>query len=262
MKASCIAFITDFGINDPFVGMMKAVILGIAPRVPMVDITHSIPPQDLSTAGFYLMVSLEYFPKGTIFVTVVDPLVGTGRGIIWARTRNHQFIVPDNGVIGWVKEREKMLEARFVQNTGLFLPKISSTFHGRDIIAPVAARLAAGLSPAKLGPVLKECRKTAFPRASRSGNHVYGKVIAVDHFGNAITNILREYVTSHSIFRIKDRVIGGMKITYASAQEGETMALTGSFGFVEFSVRNGNFAAMFGVKAGDPAEVLVSLDEQ
>lgn len=261
MKTSCIALISDFGTSDPFVGIMKGIILSKAPGTPVIDITHQVPPQDVFTAAFYLMVSLQYFPKGTLFVTVVDPLVGTGRGIIWARTGHYQFLAPDNGVISWVQEKEKITEVRFVSNPKLFLSPLSSTFHGRDIIAPAAASLARGISPARLGPVQSEYSKTVFPRPSRTGNRVTGQVIAVDRFGNLITNLTHDYVTAKSIFHIGERILSGLNLTYASVREGEPLALMGSFGFVEFSVRNGDFAKMFNSRPGDPVEVVVSLDE-
>lgn len=267
MKVSCVALISDFSADEPFVGIMKGVILSKAPAcckvsgqsVPVIDVTHQIPPQDIFTASFYLMVSMQYFPKGTLFIIVVDPLVGTSRGIIWARTSNYQFLAPDNGVLGWVEEKERIIEARLVNNSKLFLSPTSSTFHGRDIMAPVAAGLARGLAPARLGPRIEEYKKNSFPKPTRLGNRVMGQVVAVDHFGNLITNITSEHINDKSIFHIRERILGGLNRTYACVGEGEPLALTGSFGFVEFSVRNGNFAKAFNAKAGDPVEVIVSL---
>ena len=250
---------SDYSADEPFVGIMKGVILSKARRVPVIDVTHQIPPQDIFTASFYLMVSMQYFPRGTLFVTVVDPLVGTGRGIIWARTPNYQFIAPDNGVIGWVEEKERIIEARLVNNSKLFLSPTSSTFHGRDIMAPVAARLAQGLAPARLGPRIEEYKKSSFPKPTHLGNRVAGQVVAVDHFGNLITNITSEHINDKSIFHIRERILGGLNHTYACVEEGEPLALMGSFGFVEFSVRNGNFAKVFNARAGDAVEVIVSL---
>lgn len=235
--------------------------LSSAPGISIIDITHNVPPQDIQTASFYLMMSFEYFPKSTLFIAVVDPMVGTGRGIIWAKTENYQFICPDNGIISWVEEKEKITEARFIKNVGLFLPKVSSTFHGRDIMAPVAAALAKGLSEKKLGPVFASYRKNQFPHPARIGNRVLGQIIAVDRFGNATANITKQHINAKSIFIVSDKIIKGLKLTYASVQEGEPLALIGSFGFLEFSVRNGNFAKTFNVKTGQEIEVMVSLDE-
>lgn len=260
MKTRFIALLSDFGTNDPFVGTMKGVILSKAPGLTIVDITHQIPPQDIHTAAFYLMASLPYMPKNTLFMAVVDPTVGTGRGILWARTKNYQFVAPDNGILSWVDEREKIMETRFINNSALFLPRISSTFHGRDIMAPVAAAIAKGLPEKKIGPIMQDYRKFPFPRPEKAGNRVMGRIIAVDHFGNAITNITQQYVNAKSIFTVSDRIIKGLKLTYASVAEGEPMALIGSFGFLEFSIRNGNFAGVFDVRSGSEVEALTSLE--
>ncbi len=260
MKTGFIALLSDFGTNDPFVGTMKGVLLSKAPGLTIVDITHQIPPQDIQTAAFYLMASMPYMPRRTLFLAVVDPMVGTGRGILWARTKNYQFVAPDNGILSWVEEHEKIETARFINSSDLFLPRISSTFHGRDIMAPVAAAVAKGLPEKKIGPPMKDYRKFPFPRPEKAGNRVMGRIIAVDHFGNAITNITRQYVTAKSIFTVSDRIIKGLKLSYASVIEGEPLALIGSFGFLEFSIRNGNFAGAFGVKAGSEVEAITSLE--
>ncbi|HBB68355.1 MAG TPA: hypothetical protein DCZ93_13885 [Elusimicrobia bacterium] len=260
MKTRFIALLSDFGTNDPFVASMKGVLLSRAPKLTIIDITHQIPPQDIQTAAFYLMAAMPYMPKNTLFLTVVDPLVGTGRGILWAKTKKHQFIAPDNGILSWVEEREKITEVRFINNSDLFLPRISSTFHGRDIMAPVAAAIAGGLPEKKIGPLLRDYRKFPYPRPEKAGNRITGTVIAVDHFGNAITNITQQYLSAKSIFTVSDRILKGLKLTYASVPEGEPLALIGSFGFLEFSIRNGNFAGAFGVKEGSEVEAITSLE--
>ena len=260
MKTKYIALLSDFGTNDSFVGTMKGVLLSKNPGLCIIDITHQIPPQDIQAAAFYLMAAVPFMPKGTLFITVVDPTVGMGRGILWAKTKNHQFITPDNGILSWVGEREKIEEVRFINNSALFLPRISSTFHGRDIMAPVAAAVAKGLPEKDIGPVLLDYRRFPYPRPEKTGNRVMGEVIAVDHFGNAITNITQQYLTAKSIFTVADRMVKGLKLTYASVIEGEPLALIGSFGFLEFSIRNGNFARVFGVKAGSAVEAIMSLD--
>ncbi len=261
MKTKFIALLSDFGADDPFVGTMKGVLLSKAPNLSIIDITHHIPPQDIQTAAFYLMAAMPYMPRHTLFMAVVDPTVGTGRGIIWAKTEHYQFIAPDNGLISWVEQREKIVETRFINNSGLFMENISSTFHGRDIMAPVAAAIAKGLPEKKIGPILNEYRRLPYPRPERAGNRVTGQVIAIDHFGNVITNIDREHLNAKAIFNVSSRMLKGLKLTYASVQEGEPLALIGSFGFLEFSVRNGSFARTFEVKIGTPVEALVSLDE-
>ena len=200
-------------------------------------------------------------PRNVGSLPKLDPTVGTGRSIIWARTKNYQFIAPDNGLISWVEEIEKIEEARFINNTSLFLTRISSTFHGRDIMAPVAAAVAKGLAEEKIGPVFTGYRQFPFPHPEKTGNRVLGQIIAIDHFGNAITNITQHYINAKTIFTVSDHLIKGLKLTYASVTEGSEMALVGSFGFLEFSVRNGNFARTFGVSIGAPVEAITSIDE-
>lgn len=256
MKTKCIALLSDFGTHDPFVGAMKGVLLSRAPGLAIIDITHQIPPQDIQTAAFYLMAAMPYMPKKTLFLCVVDPTVGTGRGIIWAKTENYQFISPDNGLLSWVEQNEEILEARFINNSGLFMKAISSTFHGRDIMSPVAAAIAKGLPETKIGPVFDGYRRLPFPQPEKAGNRVKGQVIAIDHFGNAITNIRRDFLEAASVFSVSDRMLKGLRLTYASVPEGEALALIGSFGFLEFSVRNGSFARSFDVKIGAPVEAI------
>ena len=261
MKTKCIALMSDFGTNDPFVGTMKGVLLSKAPGLSIIDITHQIPPQDIQTAAFYLMAAMPYMPPHTLFITVVDPTVGTGRGIIWAKTEHYQFIAPDNGLISWVEQKEKIKEARFISNSSLFMENISSTFHGRDIMAPVAAAIAKGLPENKIGPIFTGYRRFPFPQPVKAGNRVHGQVIAIDHFGNVITNIRRDYLSAKAVFNISDRMLKDLKLTYASVPEGEALAVIGSFGFLEFSVRNGSFARAFDVKIGSTVEAIVSIDE-
>jgi S-adenosylmethionine hydrolase len=261
MKTKYVALLSDFGTNDPFVAAMKGVLLSKAPALTIIDITHQVPPQDVQTAAFYLMTAIPYMPKSTLFMTVVDPTVGTGRGIVWAKTAGHQFIAPDNGLLSWVEQKEKILEARFISNSSLFLDTISSTFHGRDIMAPVAAAIAKGLPEKKIGPLFPDYRRLPFPQPVRAGNRVTGQVIAIDHFGNVVTNIKRDYLSARAVFNLAGRMLKDLKLTYASVPEGEALAVIGSFGFLEFSVRNGNFARTFDVKIGSPVEAIVSLDE-
>lgn len=259
MRASHIALLSDFGTNDPFVASMKGVILSKNPKVSIIDITHHIPPQDIKTCAFYLMVTMEYMPKNTLFLAVVDPYVGTGRASLWIKTKHHQFLTPDNGIISWIEEKEKIIEARALNNSSIFLNKISMTFHGRDILAPAAAQIAKGLSEEKIGPVFYDYRKFPYPHPVRIGNKVVGEIIAVDIFGNAITNITREYITINSIFTVGEKTISGLKPTYASVAEKSALCLIGAYDYLEFSIRNGDFAKEYGIKSGDKVEALVEI---
>ncbi|MCX7905742.1 MAG: SAM-dependent chlorinase/fluorinase [Elusimicrobiales bacterium] len=259
MKTNIISLITDFGTSDPFVGMMKGVIYSKNNKVKIIDITHEIPPQDIKTAAFYLMVTLPYLPKNSICVCIVDPEVGTGRSILWVKTENHQIISPDNGSISWVEEVEKIKEVRAITNSNLFLKKVSHTFYGRDIIAPVAAELSKGIAEKELGPTYYEFRKIPFPHPQRIGNRILAEIIAIDRFGNAITNIKKDYVTSSSIFTIKDIIIEGLTPTYYLGKDEQEIALIGSYDFIEFSIKNSNFSKTHNIKTGDKVEVILNI---
>ena len=261
MKTKFVAFLSDFGTADPFVSVMKGIVLSRAPKSTILDITHEIPAQDINMANFYLMASMNYMPHGTLFVCVVDPTVGTDRKIIWAKTKHYQFIAPDNTMISWAEQNEPFEEVRYVENKKLFLQNVSATFHGRDIIAPVAGEIANGLPEEEIGPVTTEYRQKTFPIPEHSGNRIKGEIIAIDHFGNAITNIRSGIYRENTVFSIADRLIHGTKSTYASVNSGEALALTGSFGFLEFAVRNGSFAKTYDIKVGTKLESLGTLDD-
>ena len=259
MKTDFIALMSDFGNSDPFVGIMKGVIYSINPKVNVIDITHEIPPQDIKTAAFFMMVTLPYLPKNSIFISVVDPEVGSGRSIIWVKTEKHQIISPDNGTISWIEESEKIKQVRAITNTELFLEKISSTFHGRDIIAPASAIISKGLKEEDIGPIYNEYRKIPFPYPERIGNRITGEIIAIDRFGNAITNIKKEYVTPSSVFTIKNVVIEGLTPSYFMGGDGQEIAVIGSYDLVEFSIKNSNFSKSHSIKPGDKVEVLLRI---
>ena len=261
MKTKYVALLSDFGTADPFVSIMKGIILSRAPKATIIDITHEVPAQNIQMASFYLMSSMSYMPKGTLFVCVVDPTVGTKRNILWARTENYQFVAPDNGLISWVEQKEKIEEVRNVENRSLFLENVSATFHGRDIMAPVGGEIANGISEDLLGPLTTEYKRVPFPQPVSSMNTITGQVIAIDHFGNAITNISNEKYTGTTSFLIAGKMIYGVKPTYASVMPGDVVALTGSFGFLEISIRNGNFAKEYNIKIGTKIETLGTLDD-
>jgi len=249
-----IVLLTDFGESDPFVGIMKGVILSRFSGVRIVDLTHQIPPQDVRIAGFYLMASVSYFPEGSVFVCVVDPGVGTERHVLWARTQYHQFLAPDNGLLSWVDRRASFKEIRRVTNRRLFLDKVSTTFHGRDIFAPVAAELARGGAPASLGPRVSSLKRIAFPEPRRHPRKILGSVLAVDRFGNAITNMMARDVPAKAQFWFRDKNLGRMRTHFAEVSPGRPVVVSGSLGFVELSVRNGSFASAYGAALGDPLE--------
>lgn len=251
-----IALITDFGTQDSFVGTMKGVICSINPKARMIDLNHEIPPQNIRRAAFELFTSSSYFPKETLFVTVVDPGVGSRRKILFLKTRKHFFLAPDNGVLSWVLEREKPGKIIAVENRRFFLNPVSHTFHGRDIFAPVAAYWSSGTKMEKFGTPVKSYFRLPFPKPRVDGKKIYGEVIAADRFGNLISNFPNSFAQKNSCkrlsLRIKTKQIEGISSSYASAEAGEALFIEGSHGFLEIAVRKGSASKKMNAREGDP----------
>lgn len=250
---SAIVLLTDFGQRDPFVGIMKGVILSRAPRATIVDLCHGIPAQDISSAALALRASVEHFPKNSLFVVVVDPGVGSKRRILWAKTKRHSFLAPDNGVLSWLPD--KIIECRQVSNEKLFLTSDSQTFHGRDKFAPVAAALSRGLSSSSLGPKVFDRLIAPFPSPKRGRHCFVGEVLAFDHFGNAITNLSSSEIPPRARLVHRGRDLGPLKTHYAEAPRGARLAVAGSAGLVELSARDGDYVLSTRARRGDPVHV-------
>jgi S-adenosylmethionine hydrolase len=245
-----VTLLTDFGLEDPFVGILKGVLLREGSELQVVDLTHSVPAQNIEVASFYLERSFAWFPRGSVHLCVVDPGVGSDRAALAAEAHGHWFVAPDNGVLGAVLERDASARVRRLHPETLGLPEPSRTFHGRDVFAPVAAWLAGGRRPFDgLGPLATAIEIPKQP-AQRSASGAVGRVITVDHFGNLITNLpahwLEDADAEVEIGSQKFRVVG----TYAEAREGECVALVSSFHTLEVAQRNGNAAQALGVGRG------------
>lgn len=254
MPSAPVVLLTDFGLSDPFVGVMKGVLASRRPGVEVIDLTHAVAPQDVRQAAFVLMESAAYFPSGSLFVCVVDPGVGSKRRILWARSARRQFLAPDNGLLSWAARREPLLELRAVTNRRLFLKPVSGTFHGRDVFAPVAAALAGGLEPARLGPRVRGLKRLPFPVPRRGRLRVRGEILAFDRFGNAVTNLTASELPRGSRLGHRGADLGPLRTHYAAGPEGAPAAVAGSSGFVELSVRDGSFARRARASVGDPVE--------
>lgn len=246
---SLIVLLTDFGQGDGFVGTMKGVIAGIAPGVPVVDLSHDIPPQNVATAGFILWNSYRYFPEETIFVCVVDPGVGSSRRILAVRTDRHYLIAPENGLLDCVLAEVEVQKVREVKNPRLFQSDISQTFHGRDIFSPVAAHLAVGVPFSHVGPPLAFQLPPSPFAAITAGKTASARIIHIDHFGNLITHLRFPAGTG-------GRVVwqGGsipVRSAYADVAPGEALALSASHGLLEVAVRNGHAARSLQASYGD-----------
>ncbi len=265
-----ITLTTDFGLNDEYAGVMKGVILSRAPQAKVIDLTHGIDPQDIRQAAYIIRSAYPYFPTGTVHVVVVDPGVGTSRKIITVHADGHTFVAPDNGVLTLIitKSRDG-ITAYEITSEDLFLKPISHTFHGRDIMAPVAAALANGVSPLTLGNEINadDLVIIQLPKITpdRSTGTISGSVVYIDHFGNAMTNIhlseLLELLKDGHLLpdaltvKIKHRTICGLHPSYASVAPGSPVAIFGSRNYLEVGVNMGNASELLDISIGD--EVLV-----
>ncbi len=254
-----IVLLTDFGFKDSYVGVMKGVIRRICRHADIIDLCHNVMPQDVAEAAFVLAASFRYFPEETIFVSVVDPGVGTDRAVLYVRSNGQTFLAPDNGLLSVVADEAGRQETRKVTAQEYFLQDPSMTFHGRDIFAPVAAHLAAGVEPAKLGPVVRSIHKLLLPKPVRTADgSLRGEIIYIDQFGNLITNIRRSTLQrslnasdSQVAVRIKRRLVEGIRRTYGETEAGQLAALVGSSGYLEVAVNRGSAAQLLGCEKGD-----------
>ncbi|MEK9146478.1 MAG: SAM-dependent chlorinase/fluorinase [Elusimicrobiota bacterium] len=245
-----IALLSDFGSQDAYVGIMKGVILGRCPRARIVDLGHEIPPGDVRAAAFQLRSALPYFPEGTLFVCVVDPGVGSDREIVFVQGRRQRYLAPDNGLLGPALEADGCREARFLRSAAVRRKPMSRTFHGRDIFAPAAAALAGGALPASLGPRAGRIVRMRLPKPRKRRSSVVGEVLAVDRFGNAITNLTPRDLGRRRRLRAMERGFP-LRTHYAQARPGQALALVGSTGFVELSIRDGDLRALTGAGIGE-----------
>jgi len=261
-----ITLLTDFGHYDPYVGIMKGVILGILPQVPIIDLCHRCSAYDIEEAAFLLHLSYRYFPAETIHVIVVDPGVGGPRRPLLVTTERYYFIAPDNGILSYIYETGDFRRAFEITASHYFLNPSSSTFHGRDIFAPVAAYLRKGIPPEAFGPEIHDVVKLPLsrPQWSRKEGTLKGTVLHVDSFGNLITNIshhdLEEFRSTISRRKIAIKLGGseiqGIKTFFAQGEEGRLEAIMGSCGYLEIFVNRGNASLVSGMGKG--TEVILS----
>ncbi len=263
-----ITLLSDFGTDDHSVAVMKGVILGVNPEVHVVDITHSIALYDIDSGAEILAAAYHYFPKGTIHVAVVDPGVGGDRRGILVATENYFFVGPDNGIFSHVYDDPAFLWVRDLRAVEFFLEKVSSTFHGRDVFAPVAGYLSAGEDPADFGPIIVNPVKLEIPRSHvRPGGNIEGEVVSIDHFGNLITNIDtrvfwdgeglvgEEEGTITPIIEIAGVTIRGLSEYYQAMDEEHCGAHFNSWSRLEIFLPEGRAADKLGAGRGTPVKV-------
>ena len=258
---SIITLLTDFSEESYFVASMKGVILSINPNAKIIDITHNVPRHDIKRAAFILWSCYKYFPKNTIHVVVVDPGVGSERKSIIIKSRNYYFVGPDNGVLTLAAEDDG-IEKVFEIIPGKYTrEKISTTFHGRDIFAPIAAYLSLGIKPEEIGKEISNCVKIQLPKPEIiNENTIKCSVVYIDNFGNVYTSIRNDLIEKLGIeygckFLVK--FSNGVEIeipfveTYSKVPEGHVLALINSEEFLEFAINLDNFARKFDVKEGN-----------
>jgi S-adenosylmethionine hydrolase len=248
-----ITLTTDFGLSDPFVGIMKGVILGIAPDVQIVDITHDIPSYDIVEAAFLIDSSYRYFPSGTIHVVVVDPGVGSKRRPIAALADGHVFIAPDNGVLSFVLDGGPVYSIR---NESLFCTPVSQTFHGRDIFAPTGAHLARGIPLESVGDRIVDYLRIPLPKPTPQGSDgLLATVLRIDKFGNIITNLRREDLRREFDIRIAEIHVTRLLQSFSDAAPDEVFAIEGSTGYIEIALNQASAAERFRIARGTEIKV-------
>ncbi len=260
-RSGVVTLLTDFGTHDPYVGVMKGVILTISPVARIVDITHDVPPQAIAPGAYLLAASYRFFPPDSVHLAVVDPGVGSAREAIVARVGQHLFVAPNNGLLSEVLRANQDWEAWEITNSALWLPSVSATFHGRDVFAPAAAHLLSGFPAEEVGPRLDKPAVIQPLIATRSGTELLGHVIWIDRFGNLVTTVRRndlEWLTPVDAWASLLVSVGSesMRGVLQSYHQGSgLMALVGSTDRLEISLTGGDAAGHLDVSIGDPVVV-------
>ena len=240
-KQRIISLTTDFGTQDGYIGIVKAVIIGICPDVRIIDLSHDLPPWNIAAAAWVLGNSFQHFPSGSIHVGVVDPGVGSSRRAVALEAADHIFVGPDNGIFSKLLHTNEVKFAVELTEEQYWRKNLSSTFHARDVFGPVAAHYATGVSLKQLGKEIDIESLLRLPAREIQvrQNRVEGSVAYVDHFGNLITNIKKDMVRESALCQVGKRSIGRIKQTYSSGDLGAPLAFIGSHGYLEIAVSQG-----------------------
>ena len=263
-----VTFTTDFGLNDPFVGIMHGVVLNIHPETSIVDICHAVASYDIFDGAWTIAQAYRFFPPRTVHVVVVDPGVGGTRRPIIVETDDYVFVAPDNGVLSLVEMREPKFTVRHVTAERYFLQPVSQTFHGRDVFSPVAGWLSKGVAPAEFGPEISDYVRLTLPAVERIGeNSLRGVVLKVDKFGNLITNISEQEAPGI----VRGSASAGehpdcgpddharLCHSYAEGGEDEFFAIVGSSGYLEIAAKQASAAEKLASGVGTPVGVVLQI---
>ena len=262
MASRIVTLTTDFGLKDPYVAEIKAVILSICQNATILDITHDIAKFDTRMGAYVLACAAPYFPKGSIHLVVVDPGVGTQRRPIVIQTQRSFFVGPDNGILFLAAEKQNIVHIHELVNPELMEPEVSKTFHGRDVFAPAAAHLANGVNPEDFGPRISELKKPEFSKITREKDGLVGTVLHVDGFGNIITNITKKEMEQAYLRDILNVELSDYNVklklskAYGEVKPLEPVALVGSHDFLEIALNQGNASKKFRAKPGDRIKLL------
>lgn len=256
--AALITLTTDFGLTDPWVGIMKGVIATRAPAVTVIDVSHGIPPQDVLAGALLLRHAAPWFPRGTVHVAVVDPGVGGARRALCVETDAALLVGPDNGLLSLAAPPATVRRVIELTEERFWLMPRSRTFHGRDVFAPVAAALATGTDPGALGPARDDLVRLTLPVPVRRGTALHAEVIYVDRFGNLVSNVPGDAFPPERVsISIGDARISGLATSYAAAARGTLVAVVNSWNLIEIAVRDGSARDRLGAGVGTP----LTLDE-
>ncbi|MEM8679175.1 MAG: SAM-dependent chlorinase/fluorinase [Planctomycetota bacterium] len=261
MQSPIITLTTDFGPDSPYVAQMKGVIYSINPDVRIVDVTHGVAPQDIRQGAWVWRDVMHAFPSDTIHIGVVDPGVGSDRHILCCQFDSGIFIGPDNGLISYVAAERTLRKAVSITNRRFMRPQVSHTFHGRDIMAPAAARLSLGTPMDDLGQPRAKLVKLLLDAPMIDEGKITGTIQFVDSFGNLLTNIPKSAVDempldARVVTQVRDHRIEGLASCYAGRPAGEPLLLVGSNGMLEIAISGGNAAKQLGIGTGEVVEVL------
>lgn len=260
MPPELITLTTDFGTSSPYVAIMKGVILSINPHVRLVDVTHAIPPQDVMQGAIVLAEITRWFPPHTLHVAVIDPGVGGARQMVYAEFGNQAVLGPDNGLFTRLAQRNTPSTIIALDQPAHWLPTVSSTFHGRDILAPVAAKLSLGLDPRQLGSQLESLILLPEPEVLVGERKITGRIESIDSFGNLITDITETQLEGvprgeTTTVTCDEHQTLGIFRTYSDQPAMTLIALVGSSGHLELAIVNESAAMMLGVRTGTPVVV-------
>ncbi|MEW6236043.1 MAG: SAM-dependent chlorinase/fluorinase [Candidatus Omnitrophota bacterium] len=267
---SIITLLTDFGEQDGFIGVMKGVMLQIAPHACFVDISHRLPAFSIAAAAFLNHWSYGYFPAGTVHLCVTDPGVGTGRRALIAETAGHLFVAPDNGLLTPLFDQPESMRIFSATDSRYWLDAVSGTFHGRDIFAPLAAHLARGVRPEAMGEEIRDPVRLSLPSPVVQPRLIECAVVYIDRFGNLVTNLdkktLRQWIQNNGVSSEKIAIvlgkdkIQGLSAAYGMKEKGELLAAIDGFDRLEIAVREGDAEAKTGLRIG--SKILIAASEE